>query len=95
MGSIDVKIICRKWPQLIEQKAMDLALAISDEDVEINRKIGEFGLDIISKISNQKKGDPVNILTHRNAGWLATVDWGTATSPMYQAYDKGILLKYG
>ena len=75
------------------KKAMELALEISDEDVEINRKIGEFGLDIISKISNQKKGDPVNILTHCNAGWLATVDWGTATSPMYQAYDKGIPVK--
>ena len=75
------------------KKAMELALEISDEDVEMNRKIGEFGLDIISKISNQKKGDPVNILTHCNAGWLATVDWGTATSPMYQAYDKGIPVK--
>lgn len=63
--------------------------AICDEDVEINRRIGAHGLSVIEAIAEQKSG-PVNILTHCNAGWLATVDWGTATSPIYQAAEKGI-----
>ena len=72
-------------------RSLELALLISDEDVEINRRIGVNGLDIIKKIAATKKeGEPVNILTHCNAGWIATVDWGTATSPMYQAHDLGI-----
>ncbi len=67
------------------------ALEISDEDVECNRQIGLHGLEIIRKIAAGKKpGEPVNILTHCNAGWLATVDWGTATSPMYHAVEAGI-----
>jgi methylthioribose-1-phosphate isomerase len=65
------------------------ATAICDEDVEINRRIGEHGLAVIEAVATQKSG-PVNILTHCNAGWLATVDWGTATSPIYQAVEKGI-----
>jgi len=67
------------------------AREIADEDVEINREIGRHGLDLIEKIAATKKpGEPVNVLTHCNAGWLATVDWGTATSPIYQAHDRGI-----
>jgi methylthioribose-1-phosphate isomerase len=62
--------------------------AIAEEDVEINRTIGEHGLDLIGR-HRQAEG-PVNILTHCNAGWLATVDWGTALSPIYQAHDAGI-----
>jgi len=59
--------------------------------VETNRMIGEHGLAIIREIAATKApGDPVNILTHCNAGWLATVDWGTATSPMYHAQAAGI-----
>jgi len=65
------------------------AAAICDEDVEINRRIGENGLALIKEIAARKSG-PVNILTHCNAGWLATVDWGTATSPIYQAVERGI-----
>lgn len=65
------------------------AAAICDEDVEINRRIGEHGLALIRAIAARKSG-PVNILTHCNAGWLATVDWGTATSPIYQADAAGI-----
>src|SRR5262249_54843883 len=61
------------------------AREIADEDVEINRDIGRHGLDLIAAIAATKKpGEPVNVLTHCNAGWLATVDWGTATSPIYQ-----------
>lgn len=64
---------------------------ICDEDVECNRMIGVHGLEIIKQIAAQKKPDEtVNILTHCNAGWLATVDWGTATSPMYHAAEAGL-----
>jgi methylthioribose-1-phosphate isomerase len=66
------------------------AAKICDEDVEINRRIGLHGLDIIRGIAARKPGSPVNILTHCNAGWLATVDWGTATSPIYHADAEGI-----
>jgi methylthioribose-1-phosphate isomerase len=67
------------------------AREIADEDVEINAAIGRNGLRLIEEIAATKKpGAPVNVLTHCNAGWLATVDWGTATSPIYQAHDKGI-----
>ncbi|MCX7645901.1 MAG: S-methyl-5-thioribose-1-phosphate isomerase [Rhodobacteraceae bacterium] len=66
------------------------ARGICDEDVEINRRIGQHGLAIIREISARKGGAPVNILTHCNAGWLATVDWGTATSPIYHADAEGI-----
>ncbi len=67
------------------------AAEIADEDVEINRAIGTHGLEIIRKIAAGKKpGEPVNILTHCNAGWLATVDYGTATAPIYLAVEAGI-----
>lgn len=69
--------------------AMARAAEIADEDVEINAAIGEHGLGIIRAIA-EKKGGVVNILTHCNAGWLATVDWGTATSPIYKAHLAGI-----
>ena len=73
--------------------ALALAHEIADEDVGINRQIGENGLAVIREIAAKKpKGEPVRLLTHCNAGWLATVDWGTATSPMYQAHDAGIPL---
>jgi methylthioribose-1-phosphate isomerase len=66
------------------------AEAICDEDVEISKGMGRHGLELIKEISTKKKGAPVNILTHCNAGWLATVDWGTATAPMYTAHEAGI-----
>ena len=67
------------------------ATEIADEDVEINRGIGRSGLAIIREIAARKRpGEPVNILTHCNAGWLATVDYGTATAPIYLAKDAGI-----
>ena len=67
------------------------ASAMADDDVESCRRIGVHGLEIIQALAAKKKpGEPVNILTHCNAGWLACVDWGTATSPMYQAHDAGI-----
>jgi methylthioribose-1-phosphate isomerase len=67
------------------------AAGIADEDVELNRAIGENGLAIIREIAAGKKpGERVNILTHCNAGWLATVDYGTATAPIYLAMEAGI-----
>ena len=75
------------------RSAFDLANTIADEDVETNSRIGRHGLGLIESIAAQKKpGEAVNILTHCNAGWLATVDWGTATAPIYQAFDAGIAL---
>ena len=69
--------------------ALDEAKAIVEEDVNFCKSIGANGLKIIEEIAKKKK-DTVNILTHCNAGWLATIDWGTATSPIYQAHKKGI-----
>ncbi|RWL84527.1 MAG: S-methyl-5-thioribose-1-phosphate isomerase [Mesorhizobium sp.] len=67
------------------------AAEIADEDVGLNRAIGENGLAIIKKIAAKKQpGETVNILTHCNAGWLATVDYGTATAPIYLATEAGI-----
>ncbi|MBI1300812.1 MAG: S-methyl-5-thioribose-1-phosphate isomerase [Alphaproteobacteria bacterium] len=63
---------------------------ICDEDVEINRKIGECGLPLLKKMSKAKGGKALNILTHCNAGWLATVDYGTISAPIYMAHDAGI-----
>lgn len=66
------------------------ALRLCDDDVETNRMIGVSGLQLIKDIAAKKNGAPVNILTHCNAGWIACVDWGTATSPVYQAHDAGV-----
>jgi len=67
------------------------AAEICDEDVAINAAIGRHGLGLIEAIAARKPaGAPVNVLTHCNAGWLATVDWGTATAAIYMAHDKGI-----
>jgi methylthioribose-1-phosphate isomerase len=69
------------------------AAEICDEDVAINQAIGRHGLKLIEDIAAKKKpGEPVNVLTHCNAGWLATVDVGTATAPIYTAHDKGVKL---
>lgn len=71
---------------LIEKEAQ----LITDEDAESCRSIGLHGVKIIEEISQKKKGEVVNILTHCNAGWLAFVDYGTATAPIYEAHKRGI-----
>jgi methylthioribose-1-phosphate isomerase len=71
--------------------AWDEADAIAEEDVRVNAAIGRHGLALIEQVAARKPG-PVNVLTHCNAGWLATVDWGTATSPIYQAFARGVPL---
>ena len=73
----------------ILHNAINEAKEICEEDIKFCKSIGLNGLKIIEKIYNKKK-DTVNILTHCNAGWLATINWGTATSPIYHAHKKGI-----
>jgi methylthioribose-1-phosphate isomerase len=76
-------------PSARVEAAYKRAGEIAEEDVAINRQIGQHGLALIEAIAATKKpGEPVNILTHCNAGWLATVDWGTATAPIYLAHDR-------
>ncbi|MBT6341322.1 MAG: S-methyl-5-thioribose-1-phosphate isomerase [Desulfobacula sp.] len=70
--------------------ALDEALAIVEEEAVNCEKIGAFGMPIIKEISKQKNGKPVNILTHCNAGWLACIEYGTATAPIYTAFDNNI-----
>jgi len=72
------------------QAAWAHACGICDEDVDINQKIGQHGVALIHEIADRKPGRRVNVLTHCNAGWLATVDWGTATAPIYMAHDEGV-----
>ncbi len=72
------------------EAARQTACAIADEDAEFCRRIGEHGLQLIREISERKNGEPVNILTHCNAGWLAFVDYGSATAPIYAAHAAGI-----
>jgi len=67
-----------------------LAAHMAEEDVAINHQLGQHGLAVIRELARQRPGQRINILTHCNAGWLATVDWGTATSPIYQAFNEGI-----
>jgi methylthioribose-1-phosphate isomerase len=71
--------------------AWRFAAELCDDDVAVNHAIGEHGLSLIREIAAKKApGERVNVLTHCNAGWIATVDWGTATSPIYQAHNAGI-----
>jgi methylthioribose-1-phosphate isomerase len=66
------------------------AIAICDEDVATCESIGEHGLGLLQNLAEMKAGEPLEILTHCNAGWLATVDWGTALAPVYKAHDAGL-----
>ncbi len=74
----------------LTSKALETALEICEMETENCRQIGIHGLKLIEDISKKKKGEPVNILTHCNAGWLACIDIGTATAPVYMAHDKGV-----
>lgn len=77
-------------PPARAQAAFARADAICDEDVDLCRAIGEHGLELLRTLYARNPGRPLNILTHCNAGWLATVDYGTATAPIYLAHDAGI-----
>jgi methylthioribose-1-phosphate isomerase len=84
----------RELGPLPEHERADAAWAcaarICDDDVEICRRIGNYGLREIEEAAGRKDGESVNVLTHCNAGWLATVDWGTALAPIYMAHDSGL-----
>jgi methylthioribose-1-phosphate isomerase len=86
--------VARSVAPLVEadraEAAWDRAARICDDDVEICRRIGINGLPELRVLADRKLGEPVNVLTHCNAGWLATVDWGTALAPVYMAHDSGI-----
>ncbi|WP_213770028.1 S-methyl-5-thioribose-1-phosphate isomerase [Bradyrhizobium sp. dw_78] len=85
------RVLRPRLPAARVETAYARAAEIADEDVAINRGIGRHGLALIEAIAAAKRpGEPVNLLTHCNAGWLATVDWGTATAPIYLAHDRGI-----
>jgi methylthioribose-1-phosphate isomerase len=73
-------------------RAFRTAREIADEDAEYCRRIGEHGVGLIRRLHRKKKGGTVHILTHCNAGWLAFVDHGSATAPIYAAHDAGILV---
>ncbi len=77
-------------PKNCIRQMKEMATHIADSDADMCRQIGLHGLEIIREMSKMKKGETVNILTHCNAGWLAFVDYGSATSPIYQAHDAGI-----
>ncbi len=84
-------LLHNRAPEDREALAYARAAEICDDDVEISKAIGSHGLALIEAVAADKAdGDPVNVLTHCNAGWLATVDWGTATAPVYLAHEKGI-----
>ena len=87
-----MRTMLRKLPEAERAAAAyKRAAEIADEDVALNRSIGKHGLEIVRKIAARKKpGEAVNILTHCNAGWLATVDYGTATAPIYLATEQRI-----
>ncbi len=71
-------------------RALETAQVIADEDAQHCQQIGVHGLELIEQISRRKGGQPVNVLTHCNAGWLAFVDHGSATAPIYAAHDRGL-----
>jgi len=74
----------------LSASALKTATEICEKEKENCRQIGNHGLKILESLYNNKKGEPVNILTHCNAGWLACIDYGTATAPIYLAHDSGI-----
>ena len=85
------KVLIQLPPELRKEAAYRRAAEICEEDVKICSAIGEHGLKLIEDMWNKKsRSETINILTHCNAGWLATVDWGTALAPIYKAHDAGI-----
>ncbi len=76
----------------LSDTALRAALDICEKEKEYCIQIGNNGLKLIEDLSREMKGRPLNVLTHCNAGWLATIDYGTATAPLYFAHDKGIPL---
>lgn len=73
-----------------KETAREMAELIADEDAEYCRRIGEHGFALLAQLADAKQGKPLNVLTHCNAGWLAFVDYGSATSPIYAAHNEGL-----
>jgi len=93
MWAVDIQnsfIQDHKLDDDLPEKVFTQAKKLMEQDVDVCRRLGEHGLNLIKALSEKKKGAPVNILTHCNAGSLAVVEWGTATSPIYQAHLSGI-----
>ena len=91
--AVDRQLLAISKAKTIEEKikvAKMTAVEIADEDAEFCRNVGLHGVKIIEEISKRKNGEVVNILTHCNAGWLAFVDYGTATAPIYEAFNRNI-----
>ena len=91
--AVNRQMIAIEVGETLEEKislAKLTAQTIADEDAGFCKTIGTNGVKLIKEISEQKSGEPVNILTHCNAGWLAFTDFGTATSPIYEAFDQGL-----
>jgi methylthioribose-1-phosphate isomerase len=91
--AVNVQLEAISKPASEEEKiriALETAARIADEDAQSCNRIGEHGAGVIDRISKKKKGDVVNILTHCNAGWLAFVDYGSATAPIYEAFARGV-----
>ncbi len=87
----EMTAVIRNRPRDARREAVYARAAeICDADVDTNYRIGALGHTLIAECAGGKEGATVNVLTHCNAGWLATVDWGTALSPIYQAHDAGI-----
>jgi len=87
----DMRAHLRNRPREVRvEAAYARAAEICDEDVAINDAIGTHGLAVLRQAAAKRNGKPLNVLTHCNAGWLATVDWGTALAPIYKAHDAGV-----
>ncbi len=82
-------ILNEDYNEKLISKTLKKANILKEKEIEFGNKIGDFGVQIIEEIYRKKKST-VNILTHCNAGWLACIDWGTATAPVYKAQQKGI-----
>ena len=90
VDSVLSSVLEKKNPSQRIATALFEAKRIAELEVENCRCIGQHGLPLIAEMSRKKNGAPVNILTHCNAGWLACVEYGTATAPIYTAFDQGI-----
>ena len=90
IDEIILKLINNISHKNIESIAFNLAQQIELKEIDNCSKIGDFGLSIIDNLYKQNSKRTINILTHCNAGWLASVDWGMALSPIYKAFEKGI-----
>jgi len=91
--AVNRQLVAIEKGETVDEKiniAKETAISIANEDASFCKSIGLHGVKLIAEISNQKNGEPVNILTHCNAGWLAFTDFGSATSPIYQSHDQGL-----